>query len=55
MKKGDYFGRTRRRLEDNIEMDLKEISWKDFDWVHLTKDRDNLRVVMSTIVKFQVP
>jgi len=55
LKEGDYFGRARRRLEDNIEMELKEISWEDVDWVHLANDSDNLRVVMSTMIKFRVP
>jgi hypothetical protein len=33
-------GRPRRRWEDNIRMDLREIGWKDVDWVHLAQDRD---------------
>ena len=52
---GYYFGRTRRRWEDNIEMDRKEISWEDVDWVHLAKDGDNLRVVLRTVIKYRVP
>jgi hypothetical protein len=28
-------GRPRRRWEDNIRMDLREIGWKDVDWIHL--------------------
>jgi hypothetical protein len=33
-------GRRRRRLEDNIRMDLREIGWLRVDWMHLTQDRD---------------
>jgi hypothetical protein len=27
-------GRHRRRWEDNIEMDLREIGFGDVDWIH---------------------
>jgi len=55
LKEGDDCGRTRRRSEDNIEMDLKEISWEDVDWVHVAKDSDNLWAVTNMVVKFRVP
>jgi len=55
LKEGDYFGRTRSRLEDNIEVDLKEISWEDVDLGHVAKDSDNLQAVVNTVVKFRVP
>jgi hypothetical protein len=29
------FGRLRRRREDNIKIDLKEIVWEGADWIHL--------------------
>ena len=32
-------GRPRRRLEDNIKMDLPEVGW-DIDWIDLSQDRD---------------
>jgi hypothetical protein len=28
-------GKPRRRLEDNIRMDLREIGCGDMDWIHL--------------------
>jgi hypothetical protein len=28
-------GRPRRRWEDNIRMDFREIRWEDVDWMHL--------------------
>jgi hypothetical protein len=40
-------GRPRRRWEDNINMDLREIGFGDVDWINLAQDRDtvmNLRV-----------
>jgi len=33
-------GRPRRRWEDNIRKDLKEIGWEVVDWMHLAQDRD---------------
>jgi hypothetical protein len=34
-------GRPRRRCEDNIEMDLRDIGWGDTDWIDLAQDRGN--------------
>jgi hypothetical protein len=35
-------GKPRRRWEDNIKMDLREIEWGGIDWIDLTQDRDGL-------------
>jgi hypothetical protein len=32
--------RSRRRWEDNIRIDLREIVWEVVDWIHLAQDRD---------------
>jgi hypothetical protein len=32
---GKYEGKTRRRWEDNIKMDITEILWKGMDWMRL--------------------
>jgi hypothetical protein len=32
--------RPRRRWEDNIKMDLREIVFGDVDWIHWAQDRD---------------
>jgi hypothetical protein len=32
--------RSRRRWEDNIRLDLKEIRWESVAWIHLVQDRD---------------
>jgi hypothetical protein len=31
-------GRPRRRLEDSIKMDIREIGWKCMDWIDLAED-----------------
>jgi hypothetical protein len=33
------FGRPRRRLDDNIKMDLQDVGWGR-DWIELDQDRD---------------
>ena len=33
-------GRPRRRLEDNIKMDLREVGGDCGDWMELAQDRD---------------
>ncbi|KAJ4442491.1 hypothetical protein ANN_04077 [Periplaneta americana] len=35
--------RPRRRWEDNIEMDLREVGYDDRDWINLAQDRDRWR------------
>jgi hypothetical protein len=33
-------GRPRRRWEDNIKMDLREIGFGEVDWIHWAQGRD---------------
>ena len=37
------FGRSKRRWEDNIKMDLQEVGWGGMDWIDLVQDRDRWR------------
>jgi hypothetical protein len=32
-------GMHKRRWEDNIRMDLREVGWGGVDWIHLAQDR----------------
>jgi hypothetical protein len=48
-------GRPRRRWEDNIRMDLREIGWEIVDWMHLAQDRDQWQVLVKTVMSFRVP
>jgi hypothetical protein len=34
-------GRSRRRWEDDIKIDLREIGWGGMDWIYLAQDRDH--------------
>ena len=48
-------GRPRRRWEDNIKMDLREVERGCGDWMKLTQDRDRWRALVSTVMNFRVP
>jgi hypothetical protein len=45
----------RRRSEDNIKMDLREIGFGDVDWIHLAQDRDRWRAFVNTVMNLRVP
>ena len=47
-------GRPRRRLEDNIKMDLREVGGAG-DWMELAQDRDRWRALVNTMMNFRVP
>jgi hypothetical protein len=40
-------GRPRRRWEDNIRMNLREIGWGGMDWIVLAQDRDQWRALVN--------
>jgi hypothetical protein len=40
--------RSRRRWEDNIKMDHREIGWGGMDWIDLTQDRDQWKALVNT-------
>jgi hypothetical protein len=35
-------------------MDLKVMGWGGIDWIHVDKNRDQWRVLVSTVIKFRV-
>jgi hypothetical protein len=48
-------GRPRRRWEDNIKMDLREIGFGDVDWIHWAQDRDRWWALVNMVMKLRVP
>jgi hypothetical protein len=40
---------------DNIKMDLREIGWGGMDWIILSQDRGQLRVLVNTAMNLWVP
>jgi hypothetical protein len=47
-------GRPRRRWEDNIKMDLREIGIAGANWFRLAQDRVPWRAFVNTVMKLQV-
>jgi hypothetical protein len=48
-------GRPRRRWEDNVKMDLREIGWGGMDWIDLAQDRNQWRALVNTVMNLRVP
>jgi hypothetical protein len=49
------FGRPRRRLEDAIQMDLREIGIGGANWIRLAQDRVLWRAFVNTVMDLRVP
>jgi hypothetical protein len=47
-------GKPRRRWEDNIRMDIREIGWV-MDWINLAQNRDQWRALVNTVMNLRVP
>ena len=47
-------GRPRRRWEDHIKMDLREVGGGG-DWMDLAQDRDRWRALVNTVMNLRVP
>ena len=48
------FGRPRRRWEETIKMDLREVGGGG-DWMELAQDRDRWRALVNTVKNLWVP
>jgi len=47
-------GRPRRRWEDNIKMDLREVGGVG-DWMELAQDKHRWQAIVSTVMNLRVP
>jgi len=54
-RKGTPLGRSRRRWEDNIKMDFREIGVDVANWIRLAQDRVQWRAFVYTVMNLQVP
>jgi len=48
-------GRSRRRWENNIKMDLQEVGSGGVDWIELAQDRDRWRALVNPVMNLRVP
>ena len=48
-------GRPRRRWEDNIRMDLREVGCGCVEWMELPQDRNRWRAFVSAVMNLRVP
>jgi hypothetical protein len=48
-------GRPRRRWEDNIKLDLREIGIDWSNWIQLAQDRVKWRSFVNTVINLRVP
>jgi hypothetical protein len=47
--------KPRRRWEDNIKLDLREIGIDEANWIRLAQDRVQWRAFVNTVIIFRVP
>jgi len=47
-------GRSRRRWEDNIKVDLEEVGCGGMDWIELAQDRDKWRTLVNVVLNLRV-
>ena len=48
-------GRPRLRWQDNIKINLQEVSWRDMDWIYLAHERYRWRDVVNAVMNLRVP
>jgi hypothetical protein len=48
-------GRPRRRWEDHIKMDPKEVGCEGVDWTKLAGDRNRWRALVNAVMNLRVP
>ena len=49
------FGRIRHRWDDNIKMDLQEVTCRGMNWIELVQDRDRWRALVTAVMNLRVP
>jgi hypothetical protein len=47
-------GISRRRLKDNIKMDLQKVGYGCMDWIELSKDMGRWRALVNAVMNLRV-
>ena len=47
-------GGKRRRLEDNIKMDLQEVGCGRMDWIEVAQDEDNWGALVNVVINIRI-
>jgi len=47
-------GRSRRRWEDSIKMDLQEVGCESMEWIEQAQNRDRWRVLVNAVMSLRV-
>jgi hypothetical protein len=45
-------GKSRRRLEDYIKLDLQEVGCGGIDWIDLAQNTDTWRALVNEVIRF---
>jgi hypothetical protein len=48
-------GRTKLTWEDNIKMNLQELTCRGMNWIDLTQERDSWRALVNAVMNLSVP
>ena len=46
-------GRSRRRWQDNIKVDLQEVGCGGIDWIEMAQDNDRWRTPVNAVMNFR--
>ena len=48
-------GRSRRRWDDTIKMDLHDVECGGIDWIEMAQDRDKWRPLLNVVTNVRLP
>jgi hypothetical protein len=54
-RREEIIRKHKRRWENDIKMNFKEIGYEDVDWVYLAQDRVQWRALWNTVMNHRVP
>ena len=48
-------GRPRRRWEDNIKIDFREVGWDPIHWIDIAEGRDQWQTYVRAVMNLRIP